>query len=59
MRNEKSNMNTVDALVPHLEEIALAMPDFLGRLPLGGPRFKEDTAVIEKAALTSEGKNVK
>jgi hypothetical protein len=52
-------MNTVDALVPQLEEIALAMRDFLRRLPPGGPRFKEVTAVIKKAALTSEGKNVK
>jgi hypothetical protein len=52
-------MSTVDALVPHLEEIALAMRDFLGRLPPGGPRFKEVTAVIEEAASLLRGKNVK
>jgi hypothetical protein len=59
LRNEKSNMSTVDALIPHLEEIALAMRDFLGRVPPNGPRFKEDTAVIEEAASLLRGKNVK
>jgi len=43
-------MNTGDALVPHLEEIALAMRDFLGRLPPHQPRLKEGPAVIEEAA---------
>ena len=59
MRNEKSNMSTVDALVPHLEESALAMRDFLGRVPPNAPRSKEVTAVIDEAASLLRGKNVK
>ena len=38
------------ALETHLEEIALAMLDFLGRLPPDEPRSKEVTAVIDEAA---------
>jgi hypothetical protein len=52
-------MSTVDALVPHLEEIALAMRDFLGRVPPNAPRSKEVTAVIDEAASLLRGKNVK
>jgi len=52
-------MNTVDALVPPLEEIALAMRDFLGRLPPDRPRFKEVAAVIEEAVSLLRRKNVK
>jgi hypothetical protein len=59
MRNEKSNMSTVDALVPHVEEIALAMPAFLGRLPPHQPRLKEVPAVIEEAASLLSRTNVK
>ena len=36
------------ALETHLEKIALAMRDFLGRVPPNGPRFKEDPAVSKK-----------
>ena len=49
-------MSTVDALVPDLEEIALAMPAFLGRLPPHEPRLKEIPAVIEEAASLLRGK---
>jgi len=52
-------MSTVDALVPDLEEIALAMPAFLGRLPPHEPRLKEIPAVIEEAASLLRGKNAK
>jgi len=47
------------ALETHLEEIALAMRDFLGRLPLDEPRSKEVTAVIDEAASLLSRTNVK
>jgi hypothetical protein len=52
-------MSTVDALVPDLEEIALAMRNLLGRLPPDEPRLKEDKAVIEEAASLLSRTNVK
>jgi hypothetical protein len=52
-------MNTGDALVPHLEEIALAIRDFLGRLPPDEPSREEVPAVIEEAASLLSGTNVK
>jgi len=47
------------ALETHLEEIALAMRDFLGRLPPDEPRSKEVTAVIDEAASLLSRTNVK
>jgi hypothetical protein len=44
------------ALEAHLEEIALAMRAFLGRLPPDEPRLKEVPAVIEEAASLLRGK---
>jgi hypothetical protein len=41
-------MSAVDALVPHLEEIAVAMPAFLGRLPPHEPRLKEVQLLSKK-----------
>ena len=47
------------ALETHLEEIALAMRAFLGRLPPDEPRLKEVSAVIEEAASLLSRTNVK
>jgi len=47
------------ALEAHLEEIALAMRAFLGRLPPDEPRLKEVPAVIEEAASLLSRTNVK
>ena len=47
------------ALETHLEEIALAMWAFLGRLPPDEPRLKEFPAVIEEAASLLNRTNVK
>ena len=47
------------ALETHLEEIALAMRAFLGRLPPDEPRLKEVPAVIEEAASLLNRTNVK
>ena len=47
------------ALETHLEEIALAMRAFLGRLPPDEPRLKEVPAVIEEAASLLSRTNVK
>jgi len=47
------------ALETHLEEIALAMWAFLGRLPPDEPRLKEVPAVIEEAASLLNRTNVK
>ena len=47
------------ALETHLEEIAVAMRVFLGRLPPDEPRLREAPAVIEEAASLLRGTNVK
>jgi hypothetical protein len=47
------------ALEAHLEEIALAMRAFLGRLPPHEPRLKEVPAVIEEVASLLSRTNVK
>jgi hypothetical protein len=47
------------ALETHLEEIALAMRIFLGRLPPAEPKSKEVTAVIDEAASLLSRTNVK
>jgi hypothetical protein len=47
------------SLETHLEEIALAMRAFLGRLPPDEPRLKEVPAVIEEAASLLSRTNVK
>jgi len=52
-------MSTVDALVSHPEEIALAMRDFLGRVPPDEPRSEEVTAVIDEAPSLLSRTNVK
>jgi hypothetical protein len=46
------------ALETHLEEIALAMRAFLGRLPPHEPRLNEVPAVIEEVASLLSGTNV-
>ena len=47
------------ALETHLEEIALAMRAFLGRLPPDEPSLKEVPAAIEEAASLLSRTNVK
>ena len=47
------------ALEAHLDEIALAMRAFLGRLPPDEPRLKEVPAVIEEVASLLSRTNVK
>jgi hypothetical protein len=47
------------SLETHLEEIALAMRAFLGRLPPHEPRLKEVPAVIEEVASLLSRTNVK
>jgi hypothetical protein len=47
------------ALETHLEEIAVAMRVFLGRLPPDEPRLKEVPAVIEEAASLLSRSNAK
>ena len=47
------------ALETHLEEIALAMRAFLGRLPPDEPGLKEVPAAIEEAASLLSRTNVK
>ena len=47
------------ALETHLEEIALAMWVFLGRLPPHEPRLKEVPAVTEEAASLLSRTNAK
>ena len=47
------------ALETHLEKIALAMWDFLGRLPPDEPSREEVPAVIEEAASLLSRTNVK
>ena len=47
------------ALETHLEEIALAMRDFLGRFPPDEPSPEEVPAVIEEAASLLSRTNIK
>src|SRR5438270_4665482 len=47
------------ALEAHLDEIALAMRAFLGRLPPDEPKLKEVPAVIEEAVSLLNRTNVK
>ena len=58
-RRSNSWILDISALETHLEEMALAMRVFLGRLPPDEPRLKEVPTVIEEAASLLSRTNVK